>query len=67
MTSMPPSVAGGTRASPSNHCVVDTDVISFIFRADTRAAFYRDDLSGRQPGISFQTLAELRRWALINT
>lgn len=44
--------------------VVDTDVVSFIFKGDTRAAGYHPHLAGVTPVITFQTLAELRRWAL---
>lgn len=45
-------------------CVVDTDVISYMFRDDTRAAGYRNFLADRNPVISFMTIAELERWAL---
>jgi tRNA(fMet)-specific endonuclease VapC len=37
-----------------------------MFRGDTRAALYRPDLAGKELGISFQTLAELRQWATIH-
>ena len=43
--------------------VVDTDVISFIFKADTRSAYYLPLLTGKIGVISFMTLAELRQWA----
>ncbi len=45
-------------------CVVDTDVLSYLFRRDTRAEAYRPHLSGRILAISFMTVAELDRWAL---
>jgi tRNA(fMet)-specific endonuclease VapC len=45
-------------------CVVDTDVISFLFRRDTRAELFRPYLSGVSRAISFMTVAELDRWAL---
>lgn len=45
-------------------CVLDTNIVSYIMRGDTRAAPYRDYLVGKQVGISFQTVAELRRWAI---
>jgi predicted nucleic acid-binding protein len=45
-------------------CVVDTDVISYLFRGDTRAETYRAYLTGRLLVVSFQTVAELDRWAL---
>lgn len=44
--------------------VVDTDVVSFIFKHDTRAALYVPHLSGHMLTISFQTLAELELWTL---
>jgi tRNA(fMet)-specific endonuclease VapC len=44
--------------------VVDTDVISYLFRGDTRAEPFRLMLSGRVLVISFMTVAELERWAL---
>ena len=43
---------------------VDTDVASFLFKKDTRAALYAPHLSGHMLVISFQTLAELELWAL---
>jgi tRNA(fMet)-specific endonuclease VapC len=44
--------------------VVDTDVASFLFKKDTRAALYAPHLAGHMLTISFQTLAELEFWAL---
>ena len=48
-----------------NRVVVDTDVVSFLFKGDTRSEFYGQHLSGKQCIISFMTLAELYRWALV--
>ncbi len=45
-------------------CVVDTDVISYLFRRDTRAEHYRPLLVGRLLSVSFMTIAELDRWSL---
>jgi tRNA(fMet)-specific endonuclease VapC len=45
-------------------CVLDTDVISYLFRRDTRAEAYRPYLTGRLLAVSFMTIAELDRWAL---
>ena len=42
---------------------VDTDVVSFVFKGDTRADRYRQHLDGRTLVMSFMTLAELYRWA----
>lgn len=45
--------------------LVDTDVVSYIVKSDSRAALYQSHLSGKNLVISFMTLAELHRWALI--
>ena len=47
-----------------DRCVVDTDVVSFFFKGDTRAALYRPHLVGQFLLISFMTVAELDRWSL---
>jgi tRNA(fMet)-specific endonuclease VapC len=44
--------------------VVDTDVVSYLFKRDTRADLYRPHLDGQLPIISFMSLAELERWTL---
>jgi tRNA(fMet)-specific endonuclease VapC len=44
--------------------VIDTDVLSFIFRGDTRAALYAPHLFGHILTISFQTRAEMVRGAI---
>jgi predicted nucleic acid-binding protein len=44
--------------------VVDTNVVSFVFKGDSRAELYRLHLNGRLLVISFMTVAELDRWAL---
>ena len=46
--------------------VVDTDVVSFLFKNDTRAQGYLPHLFDRQWLISFMTQAELEQWALIS-
>jgi tRNA(fMet)-specific endonuclease VapC len=45
-------------------CVIDTNIVSYLLRGDTRATPYREYLQGKAIGISFQTVAELRRWAI---
>ena len=45
--------------------VLDTDVLSFIAKRDTRATPYLPLLPGRQLCVSFQTVAELHLWALV--
>src|SRR5689334_18083562 len=47
-----------------NAAIVDTDVLSMLFKADTRALAYRPHIAGKLLGISFMTLAELVRWSL---
>lgn len=42
--------------------VVDTNVVSFVFKDDTRAALYRTYLQG-DVSLSFMTVAELYKWA----
>jgi len=44
--------------------VVDTCVVSFLFKRDSRAQLYRPHLTGNTLVISFVTLAELYRWPL---
>lgn len=44
--------------------VVDTDVFSFFFKQDTRARLYEVDVRGRRPCLSFQTIAEVKAWAI---
>ena len=44
--------------------VADTDVLSFMFKQDTRAEFYRPHLDDKLVIVSFMTIAELDRWAL---
>lgn len=44
--------------------VVDTNVVSFLFKGDSRGDLYLPMLAGHNWIISFMTLAELDRWAL---
>jgi tRNA(fMet)-specific endonuclease VapC len=44
--------------------VVDTDVLSFIFKDATRADQYRPLLADKRAGVSIQTVAELHLWAI---
>ena len=45
--------------------LLDTDVFSFLFKRDSRAALYAPHLANAQTCLSFQTVAELRYWARI--
>jgi tRNA(fMet)-specific endonuclease VapC len=53
---MSPALLGGV--------VVDTDVVSFIFKGDTRGGLYRTHLDGQIAVIAAQTRAELELWTL---
>jgi len=44
--------------------VVDTDVVSFLFKEDTRTPLYTPHIINVPKFISFMTFAELRRWKL---
>ena len=48
-----------------NILLVDTDVMSFIFKQDSRAANYTAILQGHQWALSFMTIAELFQWAAV--
>lgn len=43
--------------------IVDTDVVSYIYKGDTRGDLYEKDLRVSLSSISFMTLAELDLWA----
>lgn len=47
-----------------NRVVVDTDVVSFLFKDHPLASRYDADLIGRTLVISFMTVAELDRWTI---
>ncbi len=44
--------------------VVDTDVVSYLHKKDSRADLFRPHLIGKDRIISFMTLAELELWTL---
>lgn len=46
--------------------VVDTNVVSYIFKRDTRESLYKPHLQGRVRIIAAQTFAELEAWPLMN-
>ena len=48
----------------ASRIVVDTDVVSYIFRGDTRADFFQPFLEHRTLAISFMTVSELYYGAL---
>lgn len=43
--------------------VVDTDVVSYLFKGDSRGVPYERHPLGRAPVVSFMTFAELDAWA----
>ncbi|MCK6510006.1 type II toxin-antitoxin system VapC family toxin [Myxococcota bacterium] len=45
---------------------MDTNIVSFLIKADTRAEAYAPFLEGKVLAISFMTVAELFQWAEIN-
>ena len=45
--------------------VLDTDVVSFLFKDDSRARLYLPRLQDRAWLISFMTEAELEQWVLL--
>src|SRR5215472_4670854 len=47
-----------------NRVVVDTDVVSFMFKNHPIGNRYDSALAGRIPLISLMTVAELERWAI---
>ena len=47
-----------------NSVVVDTDVVSLVFKQDTRAEVYLPVLAAPDRLVSFMTEAELERWIL---
>src|SRR2546425_8920349 len=47
-----------------NAVVVDTDVLSYVLRHDTRAFLYREHLSVETLCVSFATIGELYRWSI---
>ena len=44
--------------------VVDTDLVSYFFKGDSRVRPYMVACSGRQLVVSFMTIAELKLWAI---
>jgi tRNA(fMet)-specific endonuclease VapC len=47
--------------------VLDTDVVSFLFKNDGRAQSYLPHLRDQQWLISFMTKAELEHWAFLSS
>lgn len=45
--------------------LLDTNIVSFIFKKDSRAKSYETRLKGKILGLTFMTVAELFQWAAI--
>lgn len=45
--------------------LLDTNVVSFLLKGDSRAKLYAPHLEGRRLAISFMTVAELFQWAFV--
>jgi predicted nucleic acid-binding protein len=45
--------------------LVDTNIVSFLFKGDSRATLYAPYLEGKRLAISFMTVAELFQWAYV--
>ena len=50
-----------------NRILVDTDVLSYLLKNDTRAAFFKPYLIHKSVAISFITVAELYYWAYVKS
>ena len=46
--------------------VLDTDVLSFFIKEDSRAQIYLPYLQDRQILVSFMTIAELEQWVILS-
>lgn len=44
--------------------ILDTNIISYIYKRDTRANLYEAHLTGQTLFVSFMTVAELYRWPI---
>ncbi len=45
--------------------LVDTNIISFLLKGDSRINFYEEHLRNKQLAVSFMTVAELYQWAYL--
>lgn len=48
-----------------NVILLDTNIVSFLYKGDSRAKQYTPYLEGRRLAISFMTVAELFQWAAV--
>lgn len=47
-----------------NSLLLDTNIVSFLFKKDSRREPYLEALSGKQLCLTFVSIAELRLWAI---
>jgi tRNA(fMet)-specific endonuclease VapC len=45
--------------------LLDTNIVSYLFKRDTRAALYTPHLQNQELGIAIMTVAELFQWAAV--
>ena len=50
-----------------NIILLDTNIVSFLQKGDSRAKLYAPYLQGQHLAISFMTVAELYQWAAIRS
>jgi tRNA(fMet)-specific endonuclease VapC len=43
---------------------LDTDVLSYLFKKDSRSSLFTPHMRNRQPILSVMTVGEVRRWAI---
>ena len=48
-----------------NILLLDTNIVSFLFKGDSRLKMYEPHLKGHKLAISFMTVAELFQWAAV--
>jgi tRNA(fMet)-specific endonuclease VapC len=48
-----------------NRVLIDTNIVSYLLKADSRIESYRPLLDGKQLCIAFTTIAELYRWPIV--
>lgn len=46
--------------------LLDTNIVSYAFKGDSRIRLYAADLKDRKPAISFMTTAELFQWSAVH-
>lgn len=45
--------------------IVDTNIVSYLYKQDTRGELYKSHLLGNEAAISLMTVAELMQWAAL--